>query len=124
MVEFYKVEVERQGQELPAKSSDSYHFLETRLLGLIVYRKQLEQAAAKDFGIQVDQQEVEGRLKNNPTVKQEGEEGAHEDYIENAVHINLIEEKVSARIGARRLQDWIAKARREIHVEYEKGWGR
>jgi hypothetical protein len=122
MVDFYKVEVEQAGHELPPKSSDSYHFLEQRLLGLIVYRYELEGAAAK-LGVHLSDAEVEAQLKRNKTVQKEGENGPHRAYIENATRIDLIEGKVGAKLGPSAALEWVETEPKKISVEYEEGWG-
>jgi hypothetical protein len=123
MVDFYKVAVERQGQELPPKGSESYHFLEQRLLGLVVYRAQLEQAASK-LGIRLSEQEVKQRVERTQQSSEAGKEegAAGEAYVENVVRIEFLKEKVAARIGERALQNWIDQALHAIPVHYEEGW--
>jgi hypothetical protein len=130
MVEFYEEELTREGHEVPVEGSESRRFLERRLLGIIVYREQLEQAAAEEFGIRNSEEEVEERLERSEEAREEKEregEGGEEGeegiaFIENAIRIQLIKEKVAERIGADKLDDWIAKALGSVPVEYEEGW--
>jgi SurA N-terminal domain len=122
MVDFYKVEVERAGHELPPKSSDSYHFLEQRLLGLIVYCYELEDAAAK-LNIHISDAEVEARLKRDQILQKEGVNGPHRAYIETVTRIDLIEGKVGAKLGPSAALEWVESEPKKISVEYEEGWG-
>jgi hypothetical protein len=122
MVDFYKVEVERAGHELPPKSSDSYHFLEQRLLGLIVYCYELEDAAAK-LNIHISDAEVEARLKRDQILQKEGVNGPHRAYIETVTRIDLIEGKVGAKLGPSAALEWVETEPKKISVEYEEGWG-
>jgi hypothetical protein len=121
-VEHFEEEFKREGKEFPEKGSEGYEAAERRLLGLLVFRAQLEQAAEK-LGIRIDEEEVEERLNHlaEPGEEVEGEEG--EAFFENAITIQLLREKVAAKLGGLDpLNEWIAKVRREIAVEYEDGW--
>ena len=91
------------------------------MLGLLVLRSQLEQAEKLD--IEVDEEEVEERLSRSGEASEEGEGEEGEAYFENAMRIQLRREKVAAKLGGiEALNDWVAKARKEIPVEYEEGW--
>jgi hypothetical protein len=127
LVEFYEEETVREGREPPVEGTEAHRRLEIVLLGQIVYRQQLEQAAAEEFGIELDEEEVEARLEESAEGEgEEGEggeeEGAARAFIENAVRIQLVKEKVAARIGNDGLQAWLEKATRTVPVEYEEGW--
>ena len=122
LVEHFEEEFAREGREFPAKGSAGYETVERQVLGLLVFRAQLEQAAAK-LGIEVDEEEVEERLSESEEASEEGEGEEGEAYFENAMRIQLLREKVAAELGGiEELNDWVAKARKEIPVEYEEGW--
>jgi hypothetical protein len=124
LVEHFEEEFKREGKEFPEKGSEGYEAAERRLLGLLVLRAQLEQAAEK-LDIRIDEEEVEERLKRSAEAAEEGEgeEGEGEAYFENAITIQLLREKVAAELGGiDPLNEWIAKARTTIPVEYEEGW--
>jgi hypothetical protein len=122
LVEHFEEEFAREGREFPAKGSAGYEAAERRVLGLLVFRAQLEQAAEK-LDIEVQEEEVEERLGQSEEAAEEGESEGGEAYFENAMRIQLLREKVAAELGGiDALNDWVAKARREIPVEYEEGW--
>jgi hypothetical protein len=92
------------------------------VLGLLVLRAQLEQAAAK-VGITVDEEEVEERLSDSEEAAEESEGEGGEAYFENAMRIQLLREKVAAELGGiEALNEWVAQARKDIPVDYEEGW--
>ena len=123
MVEFYAEEAEREGREVPAEGSEARRGVERRLLGLIVFRRQLEEAAAEEFGIELSEDEVEERVERSAEAEQEGEEGESGGFIENAVRIQLVKEKVAAELGGiEALNNWLAKVVETVPVEYEEGW--
>jgi hypothetical protein len=124
LVEHFEEEFQREGKEFPEQGSEGYEAAERRLLGLLVLRAQLEQAAEK-LDIRIDEEEVEERLKRSTEASEEGEgeEGEGEAYFENAMRIQLVREKVAAELGGiDELNEWIGKARTTIPVEYEEGW--
>jgi FKBP-type peptidyl-prolyl cis-trans isomerase (trigger factor) len=122
LVEHFEEEFAREGREFPAKGSAGYETVERQVLRLLVFRAQLEQAAAK-LGIEVDEEEVEERLSQSEEAAEEGEGEEGEAYFENAMRIQLVREKVAAKLGGiEALNDWVAQARKEFPVEYEEGW--
>jgi hypothetical protein len=117
LVEHFEEEFQREGREFPEEGTSEHRALEKSVLGLLVFRSQLEQAAAK-LGVHVDEEEVEERLSSSEEASEEGEA-----YFENAMRVQLLREKVAAELGGiGALDDWVTKARREIAVEYEEGW--
>jgi hypothetical protein len=122
LVEHYEEEFEREGREFPERGSDDYEAAERRVLGLIVFRKQLEQAAS-ELDIHVAEEEIEERLEDSAEAAEEAEGEEGEAFFENAITIQLVREKVAAKLGGiEPLNDWIAEARRSVPVEYEEGW--
>src|SRR5215211_1529231 len=116
LVEHFEEEFKREGKEFPEQGSEGYEAAERRLLGLLVLRAQLEQAAEK-LGIRIDEEEVEERLSRSEEASEEGEgeEGEGEAYFENAMRIQLVREKVAAKLGGvDELNAWVAKARQTI----------
>lgn len=122
LVEHFEEEFKREGREFPERGSAGYEAVERRVLGLLVFRSQLEQAA-EELDIRIEEEEVEERLERSAEAEEESEGEEGEAYFENAITIQLIREKVAAKLGGiEALNDWIAQARREIPVEYEEGW--
>ena len=134
--EHFEEEFRREGRELPDEGSEAQRNLERNVLGLIVFRVQLEEAAAK-LGIRLDEEEVEERVRRAREAESgveggEGEEEGEEEeeegeaaeaYFENAVRIQLLRERVAAELGgADALEAWTAKAQRDFPAEYEEGW--
>jgi SurA N-terminal domain len=122
LVEHFEEEFQREGREFPEEGTSEHRALEKTVLGLLVFRSQLEQAAAK-LGVRVDEEEVEERLSRSEEASEEGEGEEGEAYFENAMRTQLLREKVAAKLGGiDALDDWLTEARREIAVEYEEGW--
>jgi hypothetical protein len=122
LVEHFEEEFQREGREFPAEGSAGFEAAERRILGLLVFRSQLQQAA-EELDIEIDEEDVEERLKRSAEAEEEGEGEAGEAFFENAITIQLLREKVAAKLGGvDALNAWIAKARKEIPVEYEEGW--
>ena len=136
--EHFEEEFKREGRELPEEGSEARHNLERNVLDLIVFRIQLEEAAAKT-GIELDEEEVEERVHRAEEAErgaeggaedaegeggEEGEEAkAAEAYFENVVRIQLLRELVAAKLGgADALDGWIQKARSQFPASYEEGW--
>jgi hypothetical protein len=134
--EHFEEEAAREGRELPEEGSEAQHNLERNVLGLIVFRLQLEKAAAK-LGVELDEEEVEERVQRAEEAERgaegedeedvEGEGGeeakAAEAYFENAVTIQLLRERVAAELGGvDALDAWIAQATKDFPAEYEDGW--
>jgi len=126
--EHFEEEAAREGRELPEEGSEAQHNLERNVLGLIVFRLQLEEAAAK-LGIELDEEEVEARVHDAEEGEGEVEGEAGEDakaaeaYFENAVTIQLLRERVAAELGgADALDAWIEQARKDFPADYEEGW--
>jgi hypothetical protein len=122
LVEHFEEEFQREGREFPERGSAGYETVERRVLGLLVLRSQLEQEAAK-LDIEVDEEEVEERLSRSEEASEAGEGEEGEAYFENAMRIQLLREKVAAKLGGiDALNEWVAKARKDAPVEYEEGW--
>jgi len=130
--EHFEEEFQREGRELPEEGSAARHNLERNVLDLIVFRIQLEGAAAK-LGVELDEEEVEERVHRAEEAERgaedspEGEEGeeaeAAEAYFENVVRIQLLRERLAAELGgADALDAWIQDARSEFPASYEEGW--
>jgi hypothetical protein len=122
VLEHFDEEFKREGREFPEEGTSAHHELEKSVLGLLVFRAQLEQAARK-LGVEVDEDEVEERVKSSEEAEQEGEEESGEAYFENAVTIQLLREKAAAKLGGGldALEEWVAEARK-TPVDYEEGW--
>ena len=125
--EHFEEEAAREGRELPEEGSAAQHNLERNVLGLIVFRLQLEEAAAK-LGIELDEDEIEARVHDAEEAEggeeEEGEEAkAAEAYFENAVTIQLLRERAAAELGgADALDAWIAQATKDFPASYADGW--
>jgi SurA-like protein len=126
VVEHFEEEFQREGREFPADGTPEHHALAKNVLALIVFRVQLEQAAAK-LDVRVDDEEVEARFKpaEDAEAEGQGEGAAGEAYFENVIRTQLVREKVARKLGSlEALNAWVAKARKDIAVEYEEGWAR
>jgi SurA-like protein len=123
VLEHFEEEFKREGREFPADGSPQHRALEKSVLGYIVFRSQLQQAAAQ-LGVRVSEGELERRLKRAEEGGQESEGEAGQAYFETATLIQLLREKVAVRLGRGidGLTTWTAKARKEFPAEYEEGW--
>jgi SurA-like protein len=72
-VEHHQEEFAREGREFPERNTASYEQLERTALGLLVFRRQLEQAA-EDFGVELPEAEVERPVERARAT--EGDAGA------------------------------------------------
>jgi len=126
-VEHFEEEAQREGKDFPAEGTAAREQAERRLLGLLVYRAEIE-AAARRMGIVVGDDDVERRIAAG------GESGEHESddaFAQSSVRTQLILETVARRLASRihdpdveaatakrnaALARWIADARRRATV--------
>jgi hypothetical protein len=132
MVEHFRLEAKAEGKPFPDEDSEAFRRLRNQLLGLLVYRTELRQAASR-LGVRVTQVEVVRRLQRS------GEPGeADRDSFEyGSVQAQLLLERISAKVTRgikaptlaeraerrnRALSRYLARLRRETQVRYEPGY--
>lgn len=109
-VEHIVEELQREGREVATEGSPGFERLRAQVLGVLVYREQVEQAAARS-GIRWSEEEVERRLARSG--EDESEEGASEAFLAGAVHTQVVLEAV-----ARSLDTRISVTEREVASYY------
>jgi hypothetical protein len=114
----------REGKDFPAEGTSAFRQLRNHLLGTLVYRTELEQAARR-LGVTVDQDELSKRLAAG---------SASRESIEAQLLLEGIATRV-ARVPAgrnardmgesreRKLARFVDRLRRETSVRYEPGYG-
>jgi len=127
LADHFRAEAKREGKPFPQDGSAALAKLRNQLLGLLVYRTELRQAAER-LGVQVRESEVARRL---PAREQEGDtQGdtyAH-DTVENQIRLERLFAKVTQgeMSAGERNTTWaqfLARLQRETKVRYEPGYG-
>src|SRR3954454_18043491 len=72
LVAHFRREAKQEGNEFPGDGTKAFVQLRNRLLGLLVYREELKQAAER-LGVKVSQDELAQRLKAVPGAETEGD---------------------------------------------------
>jgi hypothetical protein len=134
LLDHFRTEAEAEGRSFPKQGTDAYRVQRNELLGLLVYREELRQAA-KRLGITVSQDEISKRLA---AAGQTGEEQNGDAYADDAIEAQLLTErifrKVTRRVKAKTPEElsakrnqvmaaFVAKLQRETRVRYEPGFG-
>ncbi len=134
VVDHFRLEAKREGKPFPADDSAAGRRTRNRLLGVLVYRAELKQAARR-FGIAVMPVQVLKRLRSSGSSS--GEEAGRDAFEYGSVEAQLLYEalfrKVTAGVSAptraarsaRRNEvaaSYLARLRRETKVRYEPGY--
>jgi hypothetical protein len=127
LVEHFRTEAKLEGKTFPQDGSPELDKLRNQLLGLLVYRTELKQAAER-FGVTVEESEIARRL---PTGEQEadtrGDTFAH-DTVASQIRLERLFAKVTQgemSAGERNTTwaEFLARLRDETKVRYEPGYG-
>jgi hypothetical protein len=131
-VDHFRKESEAEGKPFPDEKSPNFRALQGRLVGLLVYRAELDQAARR-FGIAISNIQVLRKLNENS----EGEEHPTDAFAYDTVKSQLQYERIftqvtrgisaptTAQLSARRnaaMSKFIAKLKRDTQVRYEPGY--
>ncbi len=134
VVAHFRSEAQREGKSFPDEKSVGFKPLRNRLLGLLVYRAELRQAADR-FGLTVTDSEISKRLATPAGGEQEGSSG--DTFPRDSVASQILYERIfdrvtrdvqaptQAELSARRNQamaDFVARLQREAKVHYEPGF--
>jgi hypothetical protein len=135
VVEHFRLEAKAEGTEFPAEESAAFQRTRNRLVGLLVYRTELRQAARR-LDVQVSRVQVLKRMAAASTNEEEGTGRDAFDYgsAEAQLLYEAIFRKVTrgvtapkpAELAARRnetMSRYVARLRRETRVRYEPGYG-
>jgi SurA N-terminal domain len=132
VVDHFRLEAEGEGKQFPDEGSAAFDRLRNRLLGLLVYRTELRQAAAR-LGVRVTPVEVVRRLQGSA----EPGEAARDSFEYGSVEAQILYERIfervtrgvtapnQAELAARRNQAmsrYVARLERETKVRYEPGY--
>jgi SurA N-terminal domain len=131
-VDHFRKEAEAEGTPFPGEASPRFRFLRNRLLGVLVYRAEIAQAA-KRLGISVTNIQVLRRLNQNG----EAEEQSTDRFTYSSVETQLLYERIyadvtrgitaatTAELAARRnaaVKRYVDRLERETRVRYEPGY--
>jgi hypothetical protein len=134
VVAHFRSEAQREGKSFPDEQSAGLKQLRNRLLGLLVYRAELRQAADR-LGVKVTDGEISKRLATPAGGEQEGSSG--DTFPRDSVASQILYERVfdrvtrdvqaptQAELSARRnkaMADFVARLQRETQVHYEPGF--
>lgn len=135
MVAHFRDGARREGNSFPREGSRQFKQIRNRLLGLLVYRTELDQAARR-LGIEVSDEEISRRL---PAAQGGGEEEdlPGDSFPHDTVKAQLLYEAIfrqvtrdvraptQAELSARRnraMADYVSRLQRETTVRYEPGY--
>jgi hypothetical protein len=132
-VDHFRKAAEAEGTPFPDEKSARFQTIRNRLLGILVYRTELDQAARR-LGVQVTNIQVLRRMGPNA----EGEEGGSTDRFQyETVKAQLLYERIyrkvtrgisaptTAELAARKntaMKRYIDRLERETQVRYEPGY--
>jgi len=136
LVAHFRREAQQEGKDFPEEGSRGFVELRNQLLGLLVYRTELQQAADR-LGVKVNEDEVRKRLTTAPPGGEEEGDANGDTYARDAVEAELLREGIAAKVtrhvtgktlaerSASRnaaLSAYLAKLQRETKVRYEPGY--
>jgi hypothetical protein len=134
VVDHFRLEAKGEGKPFPDEGSAAFRRLRNRLLGLLVYRAELRQAAAR-LGTGVTRFEVLKRLQ--PSGGSDPEAAGSDSFEYGSVETQLLYERIfekvtrgvaaptPAELAARRNQAmarYVARLKRGTQVRYEPGY--
>jgi len=135
VVAHFRDEARREGNSFPGEGSPAFKRIRTRLLGLLVYRTELDQAARR-LGIAVSDEDVSRRLPA-PQGSGEEEDAPGDSFPRDTVKAQLLYEGIfrkvtrdvkaptQAELSARRnrvMAEYVVRLQRETKVRYEPGY--
>jgi hypothetical protein len=135
VVTHFRGELQREGRTFPKEGTTAFKRVRDQLLGLLVYRTELKQAARR-LGVEADPNEIGRRLAAGGGGEQEGSAGG-DTFAHDSVEAQLLAEGIYAKVtrgvrGAspaqtaarknRRMTAFLARLRRETKVSYEPGY--
>lgn len=135
VVRHFRDEAKREGRPFPSGGTTTFRQVRNRLLGLLVYREELQRAADR-LGVKVDRNEVARRLAAASAGEAEGSSGgdtfAHDSVVAqlvyeglfkkvtSTVHASTPAEAAAARNAA--MARFVARLERRTKVRYEPGY--
>jgi hypothetical protein len=135
LVQHFRREAQLEGKDFPQEGTSTFVQLRNQLLGLLVYRTELRQAANR-LGVTVSDAEVNERLAAAPAGGEEGDTNG-DTYARDSAEAELLKEGIAAKVtrgvtgktlaerSARRneaLAKFLARLQRRTKVRYEPGY--
>jgi hypothetical protein len=131
-VDHFRKEYEAEGKAFPNEKSSNFRVLRNRLVGLLVYRAELDQAARR-LGIAVSNIQVLRALNTNSEGEEHDTDQFTYDTVKSQIQYERLYAKVTAgisapttaKLSARRnaaMNTFVAKLKRETKVRYEPGY--
>jgi hypothetical protein len=133
VVAHFRTVAKAEGQAFPAAGTGAFRQLRNRLLGLLVYREELRQAAER-LGVKVDRDELARRLaasKGGESESTAGDTFAHDSVVAQLLYEGIFRkvtrnahgpttaEAAAARNAA--MARFVARFERQTKVRYEPG---
>jgi hypothetical protein len=134
VVDHFRLEAKGEGKPFPKEGSGAFTRVRNRLLGLLVYRAELRQAAAR-LGVGVTRLEVLRRLQSSTGSEPEG--AGRDSFEYGSAETQLLYERIfekvtrrvtaptSAELAARRnaaMARYVVRLRRATQERYEPGY--
>lgn len=128
----FRLEAKAEGRQFPSESSPAGRRTRARLLGLLVYRTELRQAARR-LGVRVTRVQVLRRLRSASGAEEANPDAFAYDSAEGQLLFEAIFFKVTrdvkaptqAELNARRnaaMNRFVGRLQRETKVRYEPGY--
>jgi hypothetical protein len=136
LVQHFRREAQLDGKDFPRDGTRPFVQLRNQLLGLLVYRTELQEGADR-LGVKVSQDELNARLAATQTGGEEAGDVNGDTYARDTIESELLKEGIAARVtrgvtgktlaqrSARRnekLAAYLARLQRETKVRYEPGF--
>jgi hypothetical protein len=136
LVAHFQKEARAEGHDFPKSGTETYKQLQRHLLGLLVYRTELRQAA-KRLGVTVDQDELSKRLTATQQGGEEEGDSNGDTFARDSVEAQLLTEGIAAKVTRgvtgknaadtaarrnRKLAAFLDRLQRETDVRYEPGY--
>ncbi|HVD12506.1 MAG TPA: SurA N-terminal domain-containing protein [Gaiellaceae bacterium] len=135
VVAHFRNEFQLEGRSFPPEGTRAFTQASNQLLGLLVYRTELKQAARK-LGVEADPNEIGKRLAATGAGEQEGTPGG-DSFARDAVEVQILTEKIYAKVTAgvtrttraqtsqrrnQRMTAFLKRLRNGTEVRYEPGY--
>jgi SurA-like protein len=136
LVAHFRREYQLEGREFPAEGTRTFRQVRNQLLGLLVYRTELKQAADR-LGIEVSSDEVSKRLAAAPGGGEEEGDANGDTFARDSTEAELLRERIAAKVARvvtgktlaersasrnAKLTAFLARLQRETKVRYEPGY--
>jgi hypothetical protein len=136
LVQHFRREAQLEGKDFPQEGTSTFVQLRNQLLGLLVYRTELQQAANR-LGVTISDAEVNERLAAAPAGGEEEGDTNGDTYARDSAEAELLKEGIAAKVtrgvtgktlaerSARRneaLAKFLARLQRRTNVRYEPGY--